>query len=85
MLAELDEDERAQPAIGQPRGKQSDGSRDHPVAAKAAQAAGDRRRRKRDVLGKGFGGAAVVTLDEVEQGKVEAIEHARSLPNFGIK
>ena len=62
--------------------EQSDRAGDHAVRAQAAQAAGDGGGRQRDLVRQRFGGAAVVALDEVQKGNVEAVEHPAQLAKF---
>ena len=83
VLRELDEDDCPKAAFDQPRRQQSDRPRDSAVGAQSPQATCDRRGRQRHVVGERLGGSAVITLDEVEEQQVEAVEHAPHVPNFG--
>ena len=85
MLAELDEDERAQTLSGQARRQQGDRSGDCALGTETAQATRDRRGRKGYLLRKSVRGLAVVALDQVQKRNVEAIKHLPKLPNFGTK
>jgi hypothetical protein len=83
VFCELDEHHRAQPPVGQAWREQGNGAFDQSVGAESAKATGNRRRRQSNVASQLFGCPCVVSLDEVEQRKVEAIEHRATVPKFG--